>query len=87
MVSLKDAVGDLSSFEYNGIRRVKAHLADLAIEGCQHSRIRLILLERIRVAARAALNEVAVQMLPLLDFLDEPLGPGLNALSHPGRND
>jgi hypothetical protein len=68
-------------------RGLDTHPADFAIKLGQPAGIQLILLHRIGETWRSRLNEIAVDLLPSLDFLRKPLALGLHALSEPRCND
>jgi hypothetical protein len=83
VVGFQDRVSDDASLGDDLIRRVKTHLAYFAVKAREHSGIGIVFLKRVRVAARAPLDEIAIKLLPLLYLLDDPLGPRLDALGDP----
>ena len=53
---------------------LKPHLADVAVESRQPSRVGLIFLQRVGITTGGRLHEIVVELLPALDFLDYQLG-------------
>lgn len=64
-----------------------AHPAELGVEADEAGYVSLAVLERVDVALRRLLDEIPVKDLPSILFVLEPLGPNLDTVAKPIRND